>query len=279
MNRPTDTFPGTRGLSRISNLGFGISPVPCLFLVLTLALVLASCQTPSEHYGLHELGVARQQVREIAPLALEQAEPNEAAPEPNRPPERLELSLPQSRALALENNLRIKTVLLGPSIVAARLSAEEAKFEAAFFGGLSADQFSQPTIGTLGEITGSHSESLGGDFGVQVPLTTGGAVTFDASDQWNQSNALGLGSEPYWTSQASISISQPLLRNAGRPIAMYSIRVAAYVRDANEVRTKLEVMNVLAGLDRIYWRLYAARKELDVRRQQYELAQAQLHRA
>jgi len=38
----------------------------------------------------------------------------------------------------------------------------------------------------------------------------------------------------------------------------------------------LVVSNGLSALNRLYWRLYAARKELEVRKQQYELAQAQL---
>jgi outer membrane protein TolC len=40
--------------------------------------------------------------------------------------------------------------------------------------------------------------------------------------------------------------------------------------------TKLEVIRVLANADRGYWRLYAARRELEVRQKEYELAQAQL---
>ena len=246
---------------------------------LSLMAVLAGCDLHSERYGLHELGVASQQVHEIQPLELQKAEPNAVPPEPNKPPEKVELSLAQSRALALENNLALKTALISPAIAGAQLSAEEAKFEAAFFANLNGNKVNQPAIGALGEISGSMSESLGGDFGVQVPLRTGGLVTFDASDSWNRSNALGLVSQEYWTSSVSISISQPLLRNAGQRVTMYSIRIAAYNRDIVDTRTKLDVITVLAALDRVYWRLYAARRELEVRQQQYELAQQQLERA
>ncbi len=246
---------------------------------LSLIAVLAGCGVHSERYGFRELGMSPQQVHEIEPLELKRAEPNEAPPEPNQPPEKVELSLPQSRALALENNLQLKTALISPAIAGAQLSAEEAKFEASFFANLNGSKINQPAIGALGEISGSQSESLGGDFGVQVPLRTGGTVTFDASDQWNRSNAVGLASQEYWTSNAQISISQPLLRNAGQRATMYSIRIAAYNRDIVDTRTKLDVITVLAALDRVYWRLYAARRELEVRQQQYGLAQQQLDRA
>ncbi len=99
------------------------------------------------------------------------------------------MSLPESRALALENNLELKAALVSPAIAGAQLNQEEAKFEASFFANLNANKVNQPSIGILGQISGSQSESLGGDLGVQVPLTTGGTVTFDASDQWNKSNA------------------------------------------------------------------------------------------
>ena len=245
----------------------------------SLVVVLAGCGIHSERYGLHELGISPQQVHEIEPLELQKAEPNEVSREPNRPPEKVELSLVESRALALENNLALKTALISPAIAGAQLSAEEAKFEASFFANLNGNKVNQPAIGALGQISGSMSESLGGDFGVQVPLRTGGLVTFDAADSWNRSNALGLSSQEYWTSNLAISISQPLLRNAGQRATMYSIRIAAYNRDIVDTRTKLDVITVLGALDRVYWRLYAARRELEVREQQYELAQQQLERA
>jgi outer membrane protein TolC len=70
-----------------------------------------------------------------------------------------------------------------------------------------------------------------------------------------------------------------LLRNAGQWVNTYSIRIVAYERDITDARTRLDVITVLAAVDRVYWRLYAARKELEVREQQYQLAQTQLERA
>ena len=75
------------------------------------------------------------------------------------------------------------------------------------------------------------------------------------------------------------SIRQPLLRNAGRRANLHSIRIARYDRQITDSRTKLEVIRVLADADRFYWRLYAARRVLTVRQQQYALAEAQLERA
>jgi outer membrane protein len=245
-----------------------------------LLLLLVGCSSHTERYGLREVGLSQQQLQNIEPLELPKAEPNEAPPEANEPaPATLELSLEQSRVLALENNLQLKADLISPSIAAAQLSAEEAKFESSFFANLNGAKTNEPTVDLGGAITGSKRDTIGGEFGVQVPLRTGGLVTFTAADQWVKTNAVGTLFNPYYTSDLSASISQPLLRNAGQWASMYPIRIAAYNRDITDAQTRLEVITVLAALDRVYWRLYAARRELELRRQQYELAEAQLARA
>jgi outer membrane protein len=123
----------------------------------------------------------------------------------------------------------------------------------------------------------AKSESVLTNLGVRVPLRTGGTVTLDFADSQTENLSGGGGVfNPTYRNQLNMSVSQPLLQNAGRWANTHSIRVAAYNYQMTDARTKLEVIAVLAAVDRVYWRLYAARKELDVRRQQYDLAQAQL---
>jgi outer membrane protein TolC len=55
--------------------------------------------------------------------------------------------------------------------------------------------------------------------------------------------------------------------------------VAKYERDIAATRTKLEAIHILARADRAYWVLFAARRELEVRQEQYELALQQLEQA
>jgi outer membrane protein TolC len=84
---------------------------------------------------------------------------------------------------------------------------------------------------------------------------------------------------PAYEADYNASISQPLLRGAGFGVTANPIRVAFYQYQQSEARTKLEVIRVLADADRIYWRLYAARRELEVRKAEYDLAVTQLERA
>jgi outer membrane protein len=69
------------------------------------------------------------------------------------------------------------------------------------------------------------------------------------------------------------------LRNAGHRANTYSIRIAEYEKQIIDARTKLEVIRIIAAVDRVYWRLYAARMELEVRKKQYDLAKALFEQA
>jgi outer membrane protein len=255
---------------------------------LVLLVVPAGCHTDANRYGLQELGISRRQIHEIEPLELKKVEPNQPAEANEVPPAQVELSLEQSRALALQNNLELKADLISPAIAGARLSAEEAKFEAAFYANVNYAKSEVPN-GTVTQVSPgvflptiipSRNERMGTDLGVQMPLRTGGTLTFDLTDAWTKDlmadpNRAG----PVYNDTASASLVQPLLRNAGQWASMYPIRIAAYNRDITDAQTRLEVITVLAALDRVYWRLYAARRELELRQQQYVLAEAQLARA
>lgn len=243
---------------------------------------LVGCQPhATADYDLARAALAQQKVQDIEPLKLEEADPNEVPPadanEP--PPEELALGLEACRALALENSLELKAVLINPTIAAERLNAEEAKFEAAFLANVNYGKTNTPSVSYLDQISGSKVDYLRSGLGVEVPLRTGGTVSLDMVDMRTRTNAEFTDFNPYYMSDLSASISQPLLRNAGRWANTHSIRIVAYDRQITDARTQLEVITVLAALDRVYWRLYAARKELDVRKQQHDLAQAQLEQA
>jgi len=236
-----------------------------------------------------DVKIPQEKFRQIEALELPETEPEETpmVDAKEAPPEELELSLEKCRALALQNNLKLKADLMSPTIAAEHLSEAEAKFEASFFANGNLDKSEVPG-GTLIEvapgvfvpaIAASKSETSFVDLGIQAPLHTGGSVTLDVADTRIKDLDGGPLFNPSYRNQFSVSISQPLLRNAGKWANMHSIRVAGYSRQMIDARAKLEVIVVLAAVDRVYWRLYVAQKELQVRRQQYDLAQVQLERA
>ncbi|MBN2139181.1 MAG: TolC family protein [Sedimentisphaerales bacterium] len=256
-------------------------PMILFSLMASALLCFAGCRPPKAETILRDFKTPPpHMLHEIKQLNLTPAQPGlrERSPiDPNTPaPFQIEITLEQARAIALENNLDLKAQLISPAIAAERVTEEEAKFEAALFSNLSYSRTDTPTSTTL---TGSKVDSSNMNLGVNMPMTTGGTLTFNVADYRVKTNNIFSTLDPAYSSGASVSLSQPLLRNAGTRANTYAIRLAAYDRSITDAGTKLEVIKVIAAVDRLYWQLYAARKELDVRRGEYELAKAQLAQA
>jgi outer membrane protein TolC len=197
-------------------------------------------------------------------------------PEPLRGMREVPLTIEAARRLALENNLDLRVDLLGPAIARATLGQEAARFEALFTTDVSYSTTDQPTASRL---NASQSKDFRVTPGVELPLVTGGTLRFDLPvDRFETNNEFSL-LNPAYASNFVVSFSQPLLRGGGVDVTVQPIRIAFYEYQASQARTKLEVIRVLAALDRVYWRVLAARQEATLRRQQYDLAVDQLRRA
>ncbi len=189
---------------------------------------------------------------------------------------RAELTLAEARAAAIANNLDLQVALYDPTIADTRINEERARFEAVLTMSARRSRTDTPTASQL---AGSKVTSDDLDFGVRVPLRTGGTVNVNLPLNELETNNPFSTLNPANTADMSFSISQPLLRNAGNRVNTHGIRVATYSAEIAQARTKLEAIRILANVDRVYWNLYAARKELEARQQEYELAAAQLERA
>jgi len=237
-----------------------------------LALALGGCAwyqdtfvaLPSPAADLHD-------VQPLDPTTLERS-PGPPVPAPSSPPPaEASLSIEECRAAALAGNLRIQAVLIDPAVANARVNEEEARFEAVFETSAAYSSTDTP----ISSQRGTQAHHLEVDTGVALPLRTGGTLRFDLADRRTTTDPDGA-MDPTYDPGAGISISQPLLRNAGRRAATHPIRLAVYGARIAQAASRLEIIRVLASVDRVYWRLYASRRVLEVRRQDYELAERQL---
>jgi len=186
--------------------------------------------------------------------------------EPNEVASAVELTLAEARAAALANNLDLKIELVEPAIARQNLDVERAKFEAILDASIQHRRASD---------TDGSSRRNSYDLGVEQPLATGGALSVGLPFGDSRS------SDADWLGDAAVSVSyiQSLLRGAGTRINTHSIRIAGYQKHAVDAYTKLAAIQILAQTDIAYWYLYAAQRDLEVRREQYKLAQDQLHHA
>jgi len=203
------------------------------------------------------------------PVSVEQAtaEVTEQITEPNESIQEIELTLEQVRAATLANNLDLKIDLIRPAIAQRNVDIERARFEAAFFGSAGYDVSETEA--------GISSTSNDFETGLEVPLHTGGSVTVGLPFGESDSDDTG------GLADAAVSVSfiQSLLRGGGTRINTNRIRITSYEKHAVDAFTKQAAINLLAEADVAYWDLYVACRELDVRREQYKLAQDQFEHA
>lgn len=222
------------------------------------------------------MNVPPERFRQIEPMRLEAKADEVDDTAEIEPPAEMALTVEDCRAMVMTNNLDLEVVLLSPTIARQSISEEQARFEAFFFANASLSKSDTPTDTQL---SGSSTESTSTDFGVNVPLRTGGSLRFDVPANRLKTDNVFSTLNPSYSADIVVSLSHNLLRNAGTRTNSHGIRIAHYQSQQSEASTRLEVIRVIAVTDRVYWRLYAARKELEVRKQQHELALKQLERA
>lgn len=188
----------------------------------------------------------------------------------------IRLTIQECRQLALANNLDLKVELFNPTLAKEAINQERARFESLF---TASTHYTTTDQATATRLENAQAKALTTDLGLTVPLRSGGAIQLDLPVNRFETNNAFSTLNPAYSSDLAASISLPLLRGAGVAVNSHGIRIATYQYQTAQARTKLEVIRVLADVDRIYWRLYAARQELEVRKKQYDLAVSQLERA
>lgn len=189
--------------------------------------------------------------------------------------ETLEVSIEQCRAWTLERNLDLRVSLIDPEIAVTAVSEEEARFESTFFSRFS---LSDAEPGQAEVFRDQFVRPFDFENGVRIPMRTGGTVTV-ALPVSQRETFPGFSDPDLWASDLDFSISQPLLRNAGRRANTHRIRLSALQGQIIAAKTKLEVIRQVAAVDRAYWLLYEANQLLIVRQEQYERAAEQLANA
>lgn len=214
--------------------------------------------------------------------------PLDAANRPQRPaPEKMAMDISTARFTALENNLTLRAAWVDPRIAKTLVSEEKAKFDALITLGVDLSRKDLPaldgdfvTFSSFDKALDKKSakltkveqtkENLDLNVGLDVPLPTGAKVKLRSI--WNEQNLYQPAFFDQFVSASKFSISQPLLRDAGVETNTASIRIARLNDKSIEAKTKLTAIRVLAKAEKAYWKLYAATKELEVRRKQYDLA-------
>lgn len=249
--------------------------------------VLSKTAPQTLNSAIAEVQAKRSELKlDVPPVILEQ--------EKSKPTEESRnLSITDVRAMALKNNLDLKIALIEPDIAATYVSEEQAKFDDLIFARvkyssketpvLDSDVVSFKSVDKASSLSNDvaklsllpqSTEQLDFNAGIVIPLRTGGKITLSSPFNYKQTDRY-VPSEQY-RSALRFSISQPLLRDSGIDTNIAGIRIARYQQRIIGLKTRLQTIRVLAAIDKAYWSLYTAWGQLDIRRQQFQIAQQNL---
>jgi outer membrane protein TolC len=192
------------------------------------------------------------------------------------PAERREtISLADAALQALKHNLDISISRQTKESRQADITVEQAKFDPTLSVNgqynRTVNPLNRPVFGgtgnTLGQITTFDQRSESVTFDATTNLLTGGNVDLNYSpsrSNVNQNVATGFLFNPAYTGGLALTLTQPLLRNAGLDITKTFIRVAQNNAIVEEHIFRDRVLTVLATVEQTYWEVVFANENLKV---------------
>lgn len=184
------------------------------------------------------------------------------------------LTLTDVKKYALENNLGLRVDRLDAAISEQGYVAESWKFEPVL--GASA------TYTRDRDIFDDEAKTTVAEASVTIPNRLGGTLTLSLPYTYRDSDQLifdGTASVPEGTSNTpglTLSLQQPLLRNAGLSVNYATINQAGLRARQADARMKLATIRLLALAEQSYWRYYVAYENLRIQKDKYDLAREQL---
>ena len=202
------------------------------------------------------------------------------------------ITLSDLRKKALKNNLEIKITSFDPNISNDVLRKEKAKFDQTLFVYADYKENKIPSFADDYFLLNSNDINLNNkrvklkqdaqdsiqtslNMGINIPLQSGGEISI-SSPLIRKKSYGEFGADEY-KNALRFSITQPLLRGYGKEVNQASIKIAENKNKIQEQRLRLQTIRILAIVDKAYWELKKAWQILDLRRQQYEIAEKNLN--
>ena len=192
------------------------------------------------------------------------------------PAERREtISLADAAIRALQHNLDINISRQTKESRLADITVEQAKFDPTLSVNGQYNRIVNPlnrpvfggTVGNLNEITAFDQRTESVTLDATTNLLTGGNIDLNYSPtrtNVNQNVATGFLFNPAYTGGLALTLTQPLLRNAGIDVTKTFIRIAQNNATVEEHVFRDRVLSVVATVEQTYWEVVFANENLKV---------------
>jgi len=181
----------------------------------------------------------------------------------------LPLSIRDSIALALKNNLDIAVEGYNPPQREQALTTEKSAFDPSAFLEVTRSD-SQVPAGTQ-VIQGTRVASAFWDYnaGLRQKLPTGGTYELRFNNEYNELHSIDF---TQFVSKFGLTLTQPLLRNFGFEANETNIRIAANNQSISREQFRLKVSDIVTQVQNDYAELIFAKQNLEVQNKSLQLA-------
>jgi len=177
------------------------------------------------------------------------------------------LSLDQAVYRALLNSMDIRVVGFDPAISREEMVQAAAAFDVIVFGGIS-DTVSDRRSSFA--FAGSISRTTPVEVGLRKANVFGGQLEWRFSLTRTRDNSAFTMPNPQYESVTSLTLTQPLLRNAGRDFALAGLRIARLNHRLARSRFRQKVEEIVTRVETTYWALVQARREVEIQQRLLE---------
>ncbi len=185
------------------------------------------------------------------------------------------LDLPEAIELALHNNLDIEIERLEIGLAEEAVQSSRGAFDTTLSWLPGIRDRRSPTSSVLqGGPAGLIKESfMTQNFAVRKKLAaTGGELSFDFDNSRQSTSNLFVNLNPFVQSQMFLSFTQPLIRNRKTDRDRTQVAIRQRTVTLSKQAFELRVIDVLTAVQRAYWDLVFARRDLEVREEAVQLA-------
>ncbi len=187
------------------------------------------------------------------------------------------LSLKEAIALALENNKDIEVTRQNVRIAEFELSSARGFYEPKFTGQTFYERATVPNVSIFSTNRETTTGSLVGNAGLKSYLPKFGTV-FDATvsnQRVSSNNPISILS-PQYNSSLNFSVTQPILRGRSFDQSRRTIEIAKRNLSLTDTQFRQRSIEIIATVQRAYWDLTYALRNLQVQRDGVKDAKAQL---
>lgn len=183
------------------------------------------------------------------------------------------LSIQDAIEMAMENNIDIKIESYSKEIAEIDVIKSIAEFDTQLSAELLASRRLRPEASAFASPEVGRDERQKLNIGIGSKTFTGTAYSLDLSNIRTKTNSTFAGLNPEYSSNLSLSITQPLLKGFGIDINKRNIIISQNNREISEHRFKELVIDVVSDVQTLYWDMVFAIEDLKVKKESLKLAE------